>query len=583
MSTPPGSTDDPAEPATAPEPVIATLSEALSNQIAAGEVVARPASVVKELVENALDAGATQITVDIREGGTLLIRVVDNGHGMSRANAERCVQRHATSKISRPDDLLNITTLGFRGEALPSIASIARFELVTCATGAAVGTCVQIDGGQSPTIRDAGAPEGTRIEVKDLFYNVPARRKFLKSVATEFSHIKRLLEALGLGFPYAHFTLTHNGKRALSYPAARSLRDRAYQVLGKKTAAHLRRVQASGDLQIEGLISDPSSNRGSRSGIFAFVNGRFVRDRVITHALVSAYGDTLPKGRFPEAVLYIYIPFDKVDVNAHPTKEEVRFSQPGAVHQAVASAVSATLRSDAWSLVPRDVQVAPPRPAPVAFETWAPAHPAPWVPGPPLYTPKPSHADLEEAAAPTPLQGWRFLGITTRGQAVVEEAQGLRIIELQAARECVAFAHLSEELALGQVAGRPLLFPTPLEVSADEGKGLKAHEELIAQLGFEVEPFGFTNWQCHGLPATLADQQPEVLLAALLQAVTELTPRSVDLPGRFARVIAKGCRVDASCAEELLDDLERLPNAAWAGWALFKQVPLEVLSRQEPS
>jgi DNA mismatch repair protein MutL len=328
---------------------VAILPDDVANQIAAGEVVERPASVVKELVENALDAGATRITVDVVDAGRALLRIVDDGSGMGRDDAATAILRHATSKLRSADDLHAIETLGFRGEALPSIASVSRFELVTQRAEDEVGTRIVIEGGGAPVISEAGAPVGTRIEVADLFFNVPARRKFLKSDATELAQIQQVMTAFALGYPHVHFRMTSNERTTLDYPSVKQLRDRAVQVLGRELTRRLYDVHGdSNGIGVVGFVSAPSAAKSHANQIHLFVNGRRVRDRNLHHALVSAYGADLGPGRFPQAILYLHLSPQDVDVNVHPAKAEVRFAHPAVVHQVLHLAVRRTLERRPW-------------------------------------------------------------------------------------------------------------------------------------------------------------------------------------------------------------------------------------------
>ncbi len=304
----------------------------LANQIAAGEVVERPASVVKELIENALDAGARRIAVAVEFGGKKLIRVEDDGEGMEPDDARLAIERHATSKISTPEDLGAIRTLGFRGEALPSIASVSHFTLRTRARGSATGTEIRVNGGAVSSEREVGAPEGTCIEVADLFYNLPARRKFLKSDTAETTQISKLLTQLALGYPEIGFTLMSGPRRLLECPPSRSLGERFFQMFGDRPDLIEIRKEAGG-LTIHGYIAALGDQGPVRGNQNVFVNRRIVKDRTIAHAITEAYSVATIKERSPEVHLFIDIPPDRVDVNVHPTKAEVRFLEQSLVHE----------------------------------------------------------------------------------------------------------------------------------------------------------------------------------------------------------------------------------------------------------
>ena len=320
------------------------LPEILSNKIAAGEVVERPASVVKELVENALDAGATRILIDVEQGGQAMVRVSDNGSGMLRDDALLAIERYATSKIATDEDLFRIRTLGFRGEALPSIAAVSRFSLVTREAAADSGTEVVIEGGKLVSVSETGAAPGTMVTVAQLFFNTPARRKFLKAVATEMAHISDIVAGMALAWPQVQFRLTHNGRVVKDWPAASDPFDRVVEVLGAGYRGELHPIGLSlEEVSVGGWVSSPRVHRKSAGGIFIFVNNRHVRDRVVQHALFQGYFQRLVKGQFPLAALFIRIPCDQVDVNVHPTKTEVRFARSNGVYEAVRRAVAQTI------------------------------------------------------------------------------------------------------------------------------------------------------------------------------------------------------------------------------------------------
>ncbi|MDX6527884.1 MAG: mismatch repair protein MutL [Blastocatellia bacterium] len=334
---------------------IRVLPDHISNLIAAGEVVERPASVAKELVENAIDAGATRIVIDVEAGGRRLLKITDDGEGMTRDDAVLAFERHATSKISKAEDLNAISTLGFRGEALASIASVAKVELVSNTADASAGTRVVIEGGRMRDVKDAAHPRGTTIGVRDLFFNTPARRKFLRSEATESYHLTNLATHYALAHPEIAFTLTNNGRETLRVAPAQDLRERAYQVFGAQFLDGLLEVDNRGAesakvfpgqiARVQGFVSAPRERRTSRDAQFLFVNGRFVRDRLIGRALSEGYRSILPHGVYPAALLFIEVPLEEVDVNVHPAKTEVRFRRAAAVADAVREAVRAGLAS----------------------------------------------------------------------------------------------------------------------------------------------------------------------------------------------------------------------------------------------
>jgi DNA mismatch repair protein MutL len=338
---------------------IRVLPDHIANLIAAGEVVERPASVAKELVENAIDAGATRIAIDVEGGGRRLLKITDDGEGMTRDDAVLAFERHATSKISKAEDLAAIGTLGFRGEALASIASVARVELVTRTEDVSAATRVVIEGGRMRDVKDAAHPRGTTIVVRDLFFNTPARRKFLRSEATESFHLTNLVTHYALAHPEISFTLTNNGRETIRVAPAKDLRERAYQIFGAQFLEGLLEVNsevaqdggfaASQIAKVEGFVSAPRERRTSRDAQFLFVNGRFVRDRLIGRAVSEGYRSILPHGVYPVALLFIDVPLEEVDVNVHPAKTEVRFRRAAAVADSVRAAVRAALASAGYA------------------------------------------------------------------------------------------------------------------------------------------------------------------------------------------------------------------------------------------
>ncbi|HSE21242.1 MAG TPA: DNA mismatch repair endonuclease MutL [Pyrinomonadaceae bacterium] len=331
--------------------IIRVLADHVANQIAAGEVVERPASVAKELVENSIDAGATRISIEIEGGGRRLLKISDDGTGMVRDDAILAFERHATSKIRNSDDLAAIGTLGFRGEALASIASVAKVELVTSLEGASTGTRVTIEGGRMRNVKDAAHPRGTTIIVRDLFFNVPARRKFLRSEATETFHLTNLVTHYALAHPEIAFTFVNNGREVVRAVAAKDLRERAYQIFGSEFLENLLEVSGGHPqlARVSGFVSAPRDRRTTRDSQYLFVNRRFVRDRMINRALSEGYRSILPYGVYPAALLFIESPLEEVDVNVHPAKTEVRFRRQAAVADAVREAVRTALASAGYA------------------------------------------------------------------------------------------------------------------------------------------------------------------------------------------------------------------------------------------
>ncbi|MFO7983627.1 MAG: DNA mismatch repair endonuclease MutL, partial [Desulfuromonadales bacterium] len=329
---------------------IHVLPENLCNKIAAGEVVERPASVVKELLENAIDAGATDILVEVESGGKRLIRIVDNGIGMSQDDAFLALERHATSKVRNEEDLFAVSTLGFRGEALPSIASVSRLRLRTRSEESETGWEIYAEGGSIRKAGEIGAPCGTMIEVRNLFFNTPARRKFMRRDQTEMGHVADVVTRQALACRHIRFRLVHGDRTLIEAHPEESLEARVATILGRPLIREMRRVDErdGADLGLRGLVSQPAQTRSAPSHIYTFINGRYIRDRVVQHAVMEGYRNLLMKGRYPLAVLFIDIDPALVDVNVHPTKQEVRFRDQRLIHDFISSAVRRNLRDSSW-------------------------------------------------------------------------------------------------------------------------------------------------------------------------------------------------------------------------------------------
>jgi DNA mismatch repair protein MutL len=540
---------------------IRILPEVLANKIAAGEVVERPSSVVKELVENALDAQATRILVDIENGGRSLIRVSDNGTGMSRDDALLALERFATSKIHKDEDLFGIRTLGFRGEALPSIAAVSRMSLVTRQPASDTGVEVQVHGGKIVHVADAGAPPGTMISVARLFYNTPARRKFLKAVTTEMGHIADVTAAMALGRPQVHFTLHHNGRAVKQWPRTGDGALRAADVLGQAAGGDLIPLSGQdGDFKISGYLGPARLARATSRSIYLFVNGRRVRDRVLQHALFDAYSGRLVKGRFPLVVLFLELPYDQVDVNVHPTKHEIRFADQRRVHDGVRDRVAAAL-ADAerqqWA-VGRSEPPAAERhqgpndavaqePAPYRSSSKVRPLPETWsgdVPGPigtAAAEPPPAHdgrapsesgpgrsAATPSAPAPDQQPLWAHRGfsdLSIIGQfqgtyIICQGPRGLVIIDQHAAHERIVYEELKARS--GRIDSQRLLMPETVELGFEEARILETLIPRLDALGLELEPFGGTTFVVKSIPVLLDDRRIGPIIVGLVEKAAEV-------------------------------------------------------------
>ncbi|MEM9176525.1 MAG: DNA mismatch repair endonuclease MutL [Myxococcota bacterium] len=552
---------------------IRLLSDALVDQIAAGEVVERPASVVKELVENAIDAEARTIRVEVRDGGAALIAVTDDGLGMTPEELPMALQRHATSKLRSAADLMRIGSFGFRGEALPAIASVSRFRILSRARDRAEGYELVIEGGAIKSERAAGGPVGTRIEVADLFASVPARRKFLKRAGTEWGHIADWLARLALVHPDLHLEIQRDDRKATVWPACRSLRDRIGMILPDEDAAALVEVEHdTPEAKVHAFVSTPERTRPNGNALYLFVNGRPVRDKLLRHALVQAYRDLLPRGRFPVGVLYVDVPPETVDVNVHPAKWEVRFTDPQAVHRAIRHAVRDAMAKRSWlgdmsapggppvaaglgtrtSSPPRfpssDGASFPQRPIPNA----PPAETDDWVfaqgdtrvdrveegaptifaapPPPSASTEASTEASLGAAfdaasgeAAPVASFGaLTVLGQLRASYILAETADGLMVIDQHAAHERILYENLRRSWMEQGVARQGLLAPLTIELAPSAVAAIGDAPELVARLGFEIEPFGDDAVLVRAIPAEISGQDVGELVTELASALEDV-------------------------------------------------------------
>ena len=504
---------------------IQVLPGDLANQIAAGEVVERPASVIKELVENSIDAGARHISIAVELGGKKLVRVEDDGEGMSPEDARLAVERHATSKIRKAEDLGGIATLGFRGEALPAIASVSHFVLRSRARGAGSGTEVRINGGAVASVAEVGLPEGTSIEVADLFYNLPARRKFLKSDGAESAQVSRLVTQLALCYPEVGFVLTSGGRRLLQCPPVTSLRDRFYQLYGERqdlVEVH----REGGDLTVVGYVAALAEQGPTRGPQNIFVNRRIVKDRTIAHAIIDAYSVASIKERSPEVHLFLSMPPTALDVNVHPTKAEVRFRDQSYVHEVMRRTLGDTLgRGPApeLQLEPPNVHQAPLGNLPLPT-SYAGTFPSRWIP-PGAWSAR------GEAGAATALDALASLGTAApQGGALQPDAfsvirpmialgqfrdtfiiavdeEGIAIIDQHVAHERVLFERILERLTTGRMESQRLLEPLLVELPPAARQALVTRTAELDRMGFELEEFGGDAIRVTALPSLLSREE----------------------------------------------------------------------------
>ncbi|MFL6592662.1 MAG: DNA mismatch repair endonuclease MutL [Luteimonas sp.] len=520
---------------------IRQLPDTLIDQIAAGEVVERPASVVKELVENALDAGARRIDIDLEEGGVRLIRIRDDGGGIPADDLPLAIARHATSKIASLDDLESVATLGFRGEALPSIASVSRFALVSRHDGSAHGASLQVEGGRIGDVVPKPHPPGTTVEVRDLFFNVPARRKFLRAERTELGHIEEWLRSLALARPDVELRISHNGKPSRRYrgDAVLASSERLLETLGEEFSRQALRVDHSGaGLRLHGWIAKPVYNRASADQQYLYVNGRSVRDRSIAHAVKQAYSDVLFHGRHPAYVLFLELDPRGVDVNVHPAKHEVRFRDARLVHDFVyrslqqalaetrAGAATATAHAaavPAWLPQSRLALQEPSGPDASKVQELRSGYASLYGPAAnavPVFE-TPGEAALPEAAD----EGGPPLGHAIAQlhgiYILAETAEGLIVVDMHAAHERIGYEKLKAAHDGVGVRVQPLLVPQAVAVSTREVEIAEREAGTLAQLGFEVTVNGPQSLLLRGVPALLADGDVEPLLRDVLADLRE--------------------------------------------------------------
>jgi DNA mismatch repair protein MutL len=471
---------------------IIRLPDSWAARIAAGEVVERPASVVKELIENSLDAGAREISVWIEGSGVSLIRVSDDGEGIAGDDLPLAIERHATSKIKDESDLWNIVTLGFRGEALPSIGSVARVEITSRTTDGDSGYRIAIDGGHAGGMIGAGCSVGTTVEVRELFFNIPARRKFLKSPGTELSHICDVVNHAALIHPEVHVRLYNQGRLLCDYPSDVEARDRLAQVFGRDIAAGMVPLSwGRGELKIEGFLSKAPSSFPTTRYLTSYVNRRFVRDRVLTHAILHGYETLLMKGRYPAVVLELQMPYQDVDVNVHPSKHEVRFRRQQEIHEAVSAAVKEGLRIEAKAPAPIFIQRSP-ESSPTVQESIGSYVASVFASAPAL---TPGEISQIESGPPPLVNSGYFSSLDILGQIlgcylVCASPRGLAVIDQHAAHERVAFERMRREVADGAIERQNLLIPQVIELPPGEAALLEQRLDLLDRVGFSVEPFG---------------------------------------------------------------------------------------------
>jgi DNA mismatch repair protein MutL len=578
-------------------PPIHKLSQSLINKIAAGEVIERPASVVKELMENAVDAAATRIDVSVTAGGSEMIRVVDNGHGIEPEQLPLAIASHATSKLNTADDLFCVGTLGFRGEAIASIAEISRLAIRSRTPDSPGGAEIEVVGGAVSEVTPCGCPPGTAVEVRNLFYNTPVRRKFLKAPQTELGHISEAFTRIALAVPSIHFTLRHNDRLVFDLPAVTNWPERIGKVLGRQVAQALIRVESvDGDVRIAGYVAHPGQSRSNNRMQYVFLNGRHIRDRSLQHALGEAYRGMLMTGRYPIAVLALEMPVEMVDVNVHPTKLEVRFQDSGRIYSQLLSTLRTKFLSSDLSTRVETPDEADPSGAHDDRQSnrirqqvvdWAKGEVESWRPSPEHATDREPEAPFRSGPCPAPLslhrldRSWvesvgddspadlvpapatpsaagdcrtaKAIQIHNR-YLVSESPEGVVIIDQHALHERILYEQLRRRVEQGPVESQSLLVPEPVDLPPAEAAAAMEHQELLARLGLRIEPFGGDTILVSSYPAMLSSVGISEVLRGLLEPLMAggKEPDSRDMLDDLLNTIA--CKAAVKAGDYLTPD-----------------------------
>ncbi len=580
---------------------IRILPDALASQVAAGEVVERPASVIRELVENSLDAGARHIEVHVRRGGAALIKVIDDGGGMDREDAMLCLERHATSKIRVKEDLAAIHTFGFRGEALPSIASVSRFRLSTRRAEALAGTEIEVHGGKLINVRDGGGAPGTVIEVRTLFFNVPARRKFLRSEATEYAHVEQQFRLHAIAHPGSAFTLVRDEQVVFHLPATRNLLERIAGLVGTDLAARLVELPGAerNGVRVRGYLGGPGLSRSTRQMQFTFLNGRPIESPSITYGLREGYHTALMKGQYPVTFLFLEMDPHGYDVNVHPAKKEVRFHDGIGVREAVSSLVSAAL-AGSRSIPTGHAAASAPAPggeaglaaasgvdtpplelraAPAQPHLPAPVSPAVFPPAPgteggraarPTSDPQvsePGPSASVRAAAPAaardeaadPFAGFRLIGVLHRLYVLLESPEGLVLMDQHAAHERVNFERMRRAMEQGGVPSQRLLLPVTMQLAPRDADLLGKNLDALRRLGIEAEPFGPHTFKIEAMPTFLKTDDPQGWLDQVMEELRGMSSRASSLRLGEDMIATTVCRHSVKANDRLsVPELESL-------------------------
>ena len=494
------------------------LDPTVAGKIAAGEVIERPASVVKELVENSIDASASRIDVELVEGGKGLIKVIDNGMGMRPEDLSMLFLKHTTSKISALEDLEAIGTLGFRGEALASIGVVSHTRILSCARGETTGAELEVKGGKRGEVKYLGSPEGTLVEVRELFYNVPARRKFLKATPTEMASISEVLTRLALSHPEVHFTLAHNQREVFNLPPAPNIKERVAAFFGQDFAKELLSINSREPaLEVSGYIKPPAQNHGNTRMQYTFLNGRYVREGNISHAVQEAYRNLLPPGRYPIVFLFLKSEPGLVDVNVHPTKLEVRFREPAKVHGQVLQALKKVLTQYTPRISPPLQEEPHHTPTPTVAAKDFPHEAVPSLT---------QTVQSPKQVTPGPLPHWHGAGAGPflqihRTYIVEETPKGLNIVDQHALHEILLYTELKHRVLEGSLPVQRLLIPELIELNSSNFFHIMTLRESLSRAGVEIEEFGKNTVIIRSLPQMLKDLDIKEFIMELTESVLE--------------------------------------------------------------
>ena len=576
---------------------IKILPDSLSQMIAAGEVIERPASVVKELMENAIDAGSSEVVVELKAGGFQLIRVQDDGEGMDREDAPVALERHATSKIKKLQDLYAIQTLGFRGEALPSIASVSQMVIKTRTTHSVTGTELVCEGGELKSLSEVGCPVGTEVEVKNIFFNIPVKRKFLKSISLELRHALSQFLRLSLAHPLLTFKFIHDGRLLHEHLRTEVMKARIEAIFGRENSDQLQAFNdENGDVHLSGWASLPTFSRGNRDGIYLYVNGRYVRDRTIYKAILEAYRHVIPQGRFPMVILFLTVPPSAVDVNVHPTKTEVRFKEPERLFPAVFSALHSLRQSHPSLKDCREDGMRIDRPMPEAKTLPLPlqrteGYPQGGASVRGLDDSRICEGERAEGERQESHEGsFRVLGQVLRTYVLCEDSEGLIFIDQHAAHERLLFERLKKGYETKSLSVNRFLTPVLMECSSEEFPAINDHREDLNAMGIEVDLVGKKIFAIRSIPTLIGHEDPKSVIRKMLEEEVFDTSQDKGKETLHPIMVALSCHSAIRAnfemrreeMEALVNDLLAFPFSTTCphGRPIFFRLPLADLEKQ---